>query len=375
MRIAFLYDMPYPWHKGGIEQMMTNEAKELAKENEVHFFTMRLPGMEGDFTASRIRYHAGPETTDQKTYRNGRRTVSEAFLYSLSCLGLFRYDFDAVVTDIFPVLHLPIVRLYCALNGRRLVLKASEVWDEKYWKSYLGAFLGMLAYHYFNFCILSGRAGYVANTHETARKLEALGIPASRIEVFAPVIDNDLVKKALAKYGRGKREKRVIFSGRLIKEKSIEKWIDAFFQAYRHDSSLRGLIIGEGPEAEPMKNLVGNLGLGGKIEFRNFYSDKMDLYREILKSAVMLQMSEREGLSIITLESLALNTPVILPKYTPIPEDVKRMCVVEHEADIPKSILEIIYGRSRKQYIRKKDRLRFFSTASVKEFYKKLLDR
>jgi hypothetical protein len=45
MRMAFAYDVPYPWHVGGIEVLNYNEVKELAKRHGVHFFTTKWPGM------------------------------------------------------------------------------------------------------------------------------------------------------------------------------------------------------------------------------------------------------------------------------------------------------------------------------------------
>ncbi|EQD48988.1 hypothetical protein B1B_11835, partial [mine drainage metagenome] len=42
MRIAFVSDVVYPWVKGGVESIEYEEAKELAKTNEVHMFCMRF---------------------------------------------------------------------------------------------------------------------------------------------------------------------------------------------------------------------------------------------------------------------------------------------------------------------------------------------
>ena len=76
MRIAFVYDVPYPWHVGGIESMNYNEAEELAKEHEVHFFTTRWEGMTGrEFVYNNIHYHAIHKTDQSRIYRHGRRSI------------------------------------------------------------------------------------------------------------------------------------------------------------------------------------------------------------------------------------------------------------------------------------------------------------
>ncbi len=130
-------------------------------------------------------------------------------------------------------------------------------------------------------------------------------------------------------------QKRVFFSGRLIKEKRIDKWLAAFRSVTKREHGVKGVLIGEGVEHDHIESMIRGLGLEGKVQIRKFYNSKADLYKMMAGSAVFLHMSEREGLGIIALESLALGTPVVLPDYSPIPEDVKRMCVVVKETRFP----------------------------------------
>ncbi|MEM3845470.1 MAG: hypothetical protein QXU98_07200, partial [Candidatus Parvarchaeota archaeon] len=84
---------------------------------------------------------------------------------------------------------------------------------------------------------------------------------------------------------------------------------------------------------------------------------------------LMLNMSEREGLSITTLESLSLGTPVLLPSYTPIPSEVKGMCVVEDEANIPRKIVEICKSADKKAYLHNLGSLKGYYTADILKYY------
>ncbi len=368
MRIAFVYDIPYPWHRGGIEHILNIEARELAKKHEVHFFTMKWPGMRSEFRHQGVRYHAFGEITEEKAYRHGRRSIREAVMFSLYLRRLFDYDFDVVISNAFPVLHLPLVRAYCKAINAKLILKVDEVWDRKYWISYLGRGLGDGANVYANTFIRSRSARYVANSVETAGKLEKIGVDKERISVFAPILEDremDFVRKEVRS-----KKRRIIFSGRLIKEKRVDKWLRVVRKVVEKDRRVSAVLIGEGVERKNIAGMIRSMGLEDSVTMMPFFKKKEDLYRELAASAVLLHMGEREGLSIIALECLALGTPVVLPAYSPIPEEVRKMCIVEKEERIPAKILEVINGGG--TAIANRGNLKMFSASNVVAFYDSL---
>ena len=134
MKIAFVYDVPYPWHKGGIEHILATEAEELAKEHEVHFFTLRWPGMSNEFVYKNVHYHCYGDANEENTYRHGRRSIREAFAFSIHSWNIFKFKFDFIITDQFPVLHLFPLRVYRLLRRSRLIIRIDEVWDDEYWE-------------------------------------------------------------------------------------------------------------------------------------------------------------------------------------------------------------------------------------------------
>ncbi len=292
MKIAFVYDVPYPWHVGGIESMNFNEAQELAKRHEVHYFTKKWPGMpSNEFIKDGIKYHAYGETDQTKIYPNGRRSISEALSFKLSLTNMFAYKFDVVITNQFPVLHLPVVKLYCFINRSKLIMEVAEVWDRKYWESYIGNTKGAPAYEYSRL-LTQGADAYVTISSKTTDDLTKFDIPLHKIKTFAPAIDDMLIKKI--KKQKRKGTKTIIFSGRLIREKKVDRWIDMFSRAYLKDKSLRGLIIGKGPEKDVLQEKIKDLGLSGKIVIRDFYEDSSEFYKDLYNSALLLHMSERE---------------------------------------------------------------------------------
>lgn len=369
MKIGFVSDAVYPWNVGGLETLESTESKELAKKHEVHFFSLKWPGMEKDFMLHNIHYHTLHDITTEKFYRHGRRSIREALAYTAGLARLLFYKFDYIQSNEFPIIHIPALKLYCKLTGCKLILDMHEVWDREYWTSYLGGISGLVANHFASWAI-RGADAYISNSSVTAAKLESIGVPQDKIHIFSPVIDDT----ALDKIDPLKESKTVIFSGRLIKEKRLDKWLDAISAASKRVKGIKALIIGDGPEKEHIRKLISKLHLGKIVELRDFYRTerKDELYARIKGSKLLLQMSEREGLSIIVLESLALGTPVLLPQYSPIPNEVKEMCIVKDEISIPDAIAEVLQSSDKGKYIKNKEKLDAFSVSSVNEFYSNL---
>lgn len=367
MRIAFVSDAVYPWSVGGIDVMESTEARELAKMHDVHFFSLRWPGMREEFTRDGVRFHTAHRTNVKKFYRHGRRSIREAIAFSFELLRLFRYRFDVVQVNEFPVLHLALVKAYCMLTGCKLVLDIAEVWDRDYWVKYLGRIPGTLASAYAWAMLRCGDA-YIANSSETARRLERAGIPKSRIRLFAPVLDD----AALSRVKTQRKTPTVMFAGRLIKEKRLDKWLNVAKKTHDIEGKFHGIIVGNGPEESNVRSLIDSMDLGDTVELRRFYKAKSRLYRQIRESAALLNMSEREGLSMIVLESLALGTPVILPRYSPIPKEVKGMCIVADERHIPALLARMLNRKRGKNRLRSRDGLATFSISKTNAFYSRL---
>jgi glycosyltransferase involved in cell wall biosynthesis len=368
MKIAFVYDVPYPWHVGGIEMGNYNEAKELAKENEVHFFTMQWPGMEKEFEKNGIRYHAFHKVNDSKIYRHGRRSIREALLFSLSMVRLFTMRFDVIIANHFPILHLPLVKLYCRLYNCKLVIEVAEVWESGYWMKYLHSNSGFLAYVYSRF-LIKGADLYIAISSTTKKEMRKIGIDSSRIRTFIPIVDMNEINSVR----HSGKERLVMFAGRLVKEKRLDIWVRVFAKAYEKDSSIRGEIVGTGPERDEILGIIKEMKLEKAIKVIKPFDDKALLYRKMSEASVFMNTSEREGLSIVSIESVALGTPVIIPDYSPIPPEVRRLCIVDKTENLHERILEVIKGKG-KAGLRPAS-IEAFSVSSVLPFYRKEFKR
>lgn len=373
MKIAFVSDAVYPWNVGGLETLESTEAQELAKTHDVHFFSLRWPGMKPKFRHNGITYHTFHNITSERFYRHGRRSIREAIAYTFGLLRLFSYRFDYIQSNEFPILQIPLLKLYCAITNCKLILDMHEVWDKEYWTSYLGTGVTGIMANAFASAVLKMADAYIANSSVTSERLEKLGVRPERIYLFSPVINDKELRGIKAK----ENDRSVIFSGRLIKEKRLDKWLTAVKSASKGVKSLKATIIGDGPEKERIASLIKRYHLDKTVRLQGFYhtEKKNELYRKIKESKVLLQMSEREGLSIIVLESLALGTPVLIPTDSPIPSEVKEMCVVKDEIAIPYQLEQMLKSPDKRKFLKNLDRLDNFSVSHVNRFYTTLFQR
>ena len=362
-RIAFVSDVVYPWVKGGMESTHYLEMRELAKNNDVYCFCLQFEGMKKEFIKGGIHYVGVAKASVNELYtEKGTRSIALARRFASALPNaLGTYIFDLVYANSFPYLHLKAVKAYCKANKCRLMLDVAEVWDLKKWKDYLGRVKGVAAYHYAKNA-LRGADAYVANSSTTARDLGAVGIAPGKTRVLSPVIDLGALPRLM------KKSLTVMYSGRLIKEKRLDLWVEAVAKAHGLDNSIKGLIIGSGPEENAVRKLVKRYPF---ISMRKPYPTKARLYKALGSSMCMLNMSEREGLSVITIESAALGTAPVLPGYTPIPKEVKELSIVKDVKDIPQVIADIASGRIR--YRAEVKKLERFDVERIDGAFKRML--
>ncbi len=364
-KIAFITDAVYPWHVGGVEALEYKEMLALSKKHEVYCFCLQFNGMKKRFVKDGIRYICVYGPVKSLYTKSGKRSVSLAMRFGSALLKeLGKYDFDLIYANAFPYFHLSATKRYCKKHETKLVLDVTEVWSLKEWKGYLGMVKGLLGYRYMK-SALFGADLYVSVSSSTSNRLIALGIPEHRIRTFAPILNLDKISRYRSKK---MRLPRVILAGRFIKEKGFDEWVNAVASAHSISDKINGLIIGDGPEYKRISELINSKDLRF-ISITGSVKDQSILYRKIANSAVLLQTSHREGLSIIVLESLALGTPVILPDYTPIPKEVKRMCIVLPLKKIPETIVGIVSSPDKSQFLKNIDRLKDFDEKGILHFF------
>ena len=374
MRIGFVSDVVYPWNKGGVEATEALEMRSLAKRHEVYCFSMQFKGMRKEFVRDRIHYITVANTAKRGIYtEGGTRSINAARLFAEALPeALDMHRLDVLQVNAFPYLHLRASKRYCSRTNCKLVLDVAEVWDRRRWAEYLGTLRGSMAHYYLRLAqALNGADAYIANSSTTKAGLGRLGVSSSKIHVFSPVLSGSIMRSRHS----SRRSMNVIVSGRLIKEKRFDMWIEAVAKAHALRGSITGTIMGDGPERAALDARIMGLHLERCMRVLPFAKSKAGLYKRIAGSGLLLQTSGREGLSAIVLESLALGTPVLLPSDTPIPDEVKSMCVLSKPEDLPNRIVEILGSSNRKKYLPSRSALRQFSSSAILGFYSSLFQK
>lgn len=343
MRLAFVSDNSYPWFNGGIEKRRYIIMRRLVEAgHEVHCFTMHRKGMPGDeFTQRGIRYHCvGEAMSWQGMYRGGsaRRSIRMPLIFSFQLFfKIMPYRFDVLDADSFPFLHLIPLFIYTKLRDIRFAITWHEVWSADFWKRYLrGAGVVGYAVEW-----LSSRMAdvHIANASTTKRLLEKeLGVRPERIIVFPVAVDSEEVRRLAEK--RHRKKDQFIVVSRLVSHKRVELAIAAVAE-----TSAKLVVVGTGPDLEKLKVLAQEAA-PGRVVFKHSLSTGQ-LFREIMESRALIMPSQREGLSLVTIEALALGVPVVIAHTSSLPEEVKRMCIQAKESQLGSLLKKMLGSRHR----------------------------
>ena len=325
MRIAFVSDNAYPWFNGGIERRRFIIMHRLASQgDEVHCFTLFRDGMASrDFTYDGIQYHCvGNAVGYEGMYTGGgkRRSAKMPLVFSfLLFFKILRYRFDLIDADSFPFLHIIPLYLHTRLRGERLVVTWHEVWSRAFWRSYGSDVVGNIGYFVEKLC--AGLADMnIANASTTKTLMVGeFGTDPGRIVVFPAAIDKKEIVDFTAKNACSKEDKFAVVS-RLVRHKRVGLAISAM-----KDLDAKLVVVGTGPELEGLKELAERQAKG-KVIFKSAIGND-ELSKEICTSKALLMTSEREGLSLVTLEALALGTPVVIADTSSLPSEIRGYCM------------------------------------------------
>ena len=305
MKIAFIYDVIYPYVKGGAEKRFWELAKCLsANSHQVHLYGMKSWDGSSDLITEGVHIHGIGRYIPLYSKR-GIRNIRQALYFSLRILPrLWNEKFDIIDCNAFPYLPFFPVRLFSLLKKIPLVITWQEVWSN-YWYGYLGYFKGHIAC-----CIektvIKLAPNIIAHTRRIKNELIRCGAGENSIRIIPDGIDISFIDKTPLR----KENIDLIFAGRLIKDKNADILIEAVSLLKNSFCDLKCVIIGDGPEKNNLVRLADRLDLNSNVIFKGFLQ-----YQEVIscmKSAgIFVFPSTREGFGIVVIEAMACGLPVI----------------------------------------------------------------
>lgn len=306
MRIAFVYDMVYPFKIGGVEKRIWEISRRLARDgNEVHIFALKVWDGPSDFLREGVHIHGVGRKFPFHTGKSGRRAIFPALWFSMALIFPFLHSgrFDVVDCQNFPYFHCFPVKVVSYLRKSPLVITWHEVWGT-YWMEYMGS-TGMIGIAIEKF-VGNLSACHVAVSETTMEQLRTTGMKRS-ISIVTNGVDIEKIRAIPPSSTRSE----VIFAGRLIRDKHVDVLIGAISLLQKSYPDMRCIIIGKGPEEERLKAQVISENIEKNVEFVGFLKDPEDLIGLMKSSRVCVLPSTREGFGMVALEARACGIPVV----------------------------------------------------------------
>jgi glycosyltransferase involved in cell wall biosynthesis len=303
MKIAFVYDVIYPYVKGGVEKRVWELATRLSRRgHNVHLFGMKFWDGEDILIREDVFLHGVCPT--QKLYFGGRRTIWQPLYFSIHLISpLLKERFDIIDCQQFPYFSCFSAKFFSKLKKIPLVITWHEVWGD-YWYEYLGwkGFVGKTTER----LVARLTSENVAVSKTTAKNLNNLGLYHE-----IKIIPNGIDLTSLRSISPSSESWDIIFVGRLIKEKHADLLIHALELLLHEFPDICVLIIGEGPEYLKIKHLIDDKKMNDSIHMCGFYRNHDNLIAQLKSSKVFVLPSTREGFGISALEALACGIPVV----------------------------------------------------------------
>lgn len=179
--------------------------------------------------------------------------------------------------------------------------------------------------------VYGAAAGVLANSHNTARTLEELGVAADKIRVAHPGVDSkrfhpDVDGSAIRARHVQPGELMLLSVGRLQRRKGQDVTIEAVARLSDRYPNLRVVIVGGGEEEARLRALAGELGVADRVDFAGKIPDEeLPAYYAACDLFLMPNRQDGadiEGFGIVFLEAQATAKPVIAGRSGGAPEAV-----------------------------------------------------
>lgn len=307
MKIAFVYDVLYPYTIGGGDKLIWELAKRFAaKGHVVHMITSKIWEGENEMLVEGVHikgvcpWKPVPNNLGDRTFLHLIRFTLGVFIHLLT------NRFDIVYCSAFPYISCFAAKAAGIFKPRRLVITWFEARGWNAWIKHAGFFFGAIA------SLLEIMTARLAGRNTAISELTAdrmqrfLGMQRKYIEVIPCGVDTSLFHPDKS----FKKEKTILFVGRVIRHKRVTLLVESYSEVIKEYPDYILKIVGVGSEKDNVISLAQRLGLDGKIAFVDELSEPA-LIDEFKKASVFVLPSDQEGFGIVVIEAMASGTPVI----------------------------------------------------------------
>lgn len=305
-RVVIVTDSMPPWNFGGKEERLRifNHSLHADSKKEVDVLYATMKWWDGEAPAKHIAI-----SKLRPMYKNGRRSVNQAFFFSLSCFKVLKHRPTIIEVDQIPILPIYVLKLVAIMSGASLSITWHEVWSKEDWIEYLGRG-GKLASKIENLAQKLPDQ-IVAVSIPTRFKLIRAGVPESKIELIEAEIDREGITQANTKL----QATDLLYAGRLISNKNIELIIQAVAILSKEGIFVTASIVGDGSELANLLKLAEDLHMQNQITFHGFVAKNSDVWGLMKKCPVFISPSTREGYGFSVLEAHFAGAHVVIAEH------------------------------------------------------------
>ena len=165
---------------------------------------------------------------------------------------------------------------------------------------------------------------HIVASEEVQRALLDAGEPPERVKVIHHGIDMDFHSPARVPWREegfenlllAPGQKLVLYAGRFSEEKGVLRFVEIAGRM-RSEKELVFAMIGDGPQRPHVEEKLKDLGLRDRVRLLGFVADSRPYLRRA--DAVVIP-SDIDGMPLVSLEALALGTPVVASAVGALPE-------------------------------------------------------
>ncbi|MBP7216679.1 MAG: glycosyltransferase family 4 protein [Candidatus Omnitrophica bacterium] len=310
MKIAFVYDVIFPYVKGGAEKRFWELAYSLSRRgHEVHLYGMKSWSGAQDFLKEGVYLHGVGKHRDLYL-KSGIRNAWQVWGFTRAIGNALRKEhFDIIDCNAFPYLPFFEVNKYAEHERIPLVVTWQEVWDT-YWYSYAGMLKGEIARR-IERRVIKQAGRIVAYSQLVKRALVNLGRDPSDICVIHQGIDCATIQNIEPSC----QTSDCIFVGRLIREKNVDVLIRAFSTVRKKFPQAQCFIVGGGPEKDRLIQLAQQLNVREGVVFKDFV-EHAEVLALMKASKVLVFPSTREGFGMAVIEAMGCGLPVVTVSHS-----------------------------------------------------------
>lgn len=299
---------PPPW--GGTQKQALFLANRLQSQSVGVTVASKRPGI----------FHGNGRISVKELGEMGiHETLPLVYFPSLRALPAWSMLLSFLVWSVWKRKHFQVIHAHTAATGviaciaawvvrKKVVVKFPSMKNVDYLKG--SGWMRRLRRH-----ILLGCSGcLVAVNSEMAAALSNLGVPAEKIALIPNGIELNgngcgtgrrSVKAQLL--GDGER-RAVLYTGRLIEEKGLERLLAAWRMVPEPEKNLL-MIVGDGPLQKKLEATAEELGILPSVRF---FGHRGDVERFYEVADLFLMPSRTEGMSNSLLEAMAAGLPVVV---------------------------------------------------------------